>query len=177
MNVLKKLLAISGFVTFLTTPLSAVATEIGGGYGRQFLNNTDIEQYELLIREPLAYKTVLGKSFLITSDVEIAMGVLRETGVEYSEIAKFSIIPLLVFRPSDRVHYFVGLGSGLMAGVPEFVRHDLGGSFFLASKVGLRLLFSKNWGLECGYYHQSNAGIYEHNASLNMLQLALYSRF
>lgn len=173
----QKALGISAFLYFSASPLDLQATEIGGGYGRQFLNNTDIEQYEMLVREPLDYKTVLGKRFLIASDVEIGMAVIREAGVLHSEIAKFSIIPQLVFQSSDRVHYFVGLGSGLMAGVPEFVRHDLGGPFFLASKVGLRVLFGKNWGLECAYYHQSNAGIYEHNASLNMLQLALYSRF
>jgi len=64
-----------------------------------------------------------------------------------------------------------------MAGETKFTKHDLGGPFFLASKLGLRLLIGKGWGLEYIYYHQSNAGIYEHNASLNMLQAAIFSTF
>ena len=86
-------------------------------------------------------------------------------------------MPQLVLRQSDRIHYFVGFGAGLMGGSGEFTKHGLGGPFFLASKLGIRFPLGENFGVESAYYHQSNAGIYDRNASLNMLQLAIYCVF
>jgi hypothetical protein len=176
MNFRKHLAAGVVFFTVFA-PFAAAATEFGTGYGRQFLGNTSLEQYEMVVREPLFSKTNLGGLLQVSSRVEFGMAVIREQGVEFSELGKFSCIPEVVFRPHNRVHSFVGLGAGFMGGEAEFTRHDLGGPFFLASKVGVRLLLGVEWGVEYVYYHQSNAGIYEHNASLNMQQLAVFCSF
>ena len=64
-----------------------------------------------------------------------------------------------------------------MTGDTEFTDQNLGGEFFWSSKLGLQLLLGSRFGIEYSYYHQSNAGIYEYNASLNMHQLALTLRF
>ncbi len=70
---------------------------------------------------------------MVSSDVEIGMAIIRDSGDDPSEVGRFSFMPQLGVRPYDRVEYV--------------------------------------------YYHQSNAGIYENNASLNMQQLALFSTF
>jgi hypothetical protein len=176
------------------TPV-AMATEVGGGYSRQLLNNTDIEQYEMVVRQPLAFKAELGSSsaqtkrmpsrymaafgwdLRVSSVVEMAMAVIREADTAGPVVGKFAIMPQLVLRPYDRLNWFFGLGAGFMGGDTAFFEHDLGGNFFLASKIGTRLLLGENWGGELVYYHQSNGGIYEHNASLNMCQLAFFYRF
>jgi hypothetical protein len=172
-----------------------MATEVGGGYSRQLIGNTDIEQYEMVVRQPLPYKavlssssaetklmplryrTVFGGELRVSSVVEIAMAVIREADTAGPVVGKFAIMPQLVLRPYNRLHWFFGLGAGLMGGDTAFFEHDLGGNFFLASKIGTRLLLGENWGGELVYYHQSNGGIYDHNASLNMCQLALFYRF
>jgi len=171
------MLGIVVFFLFLFQPPVAAATEAGGGCARQLWDNTDLLQYEMFVREPLPYKTIVADTLLVSSVVELGIGIIRESQVEHSEVGKVSLMPELVLRPYDRIHYLVGLGAGLMAGETKFTKHDLGGPFFLASKLGLRLLIGKGWGLEYIYYHQSNAGIYEHNASLNMLQAAIFSTF
>ncbi|MDK9708146.1 MAG: acyloxyacyl hydrolase [Desulforhopalus sp.] len=180
-------------LSFLTLAPSAMALEMGGGYSRQLLNNTAIEQYEMVVRQPLAYKAelsgwsdqtkrmplrmVFGGELRISSVVEMAMAVIREADTAHPAVGKFTIMPQLVLRPHNRLHWFFGLGAGLMGGDTAFTEHDLGGNFFLASKIGTRLLLGDNWGSELVYYHQSNGGIYDHNASLNMCQFALFYRF
>jgi hypothetical protein len=165
------------FVLIFLAPPVSTATQTGGGYGRQVIGNTDVEQYEIFIREPLPYKTMLGDTWLVSSDVEIGMAMIRESGVDHSEIGRVSLMPQLVVSPYDRIQFVFGLGAGFMGGDTEFTKHDLGGPFFLASKLGLRFFFGEGWGVEYVYYHQSNAGIYENNASLNMQQLALFYTF
>lgn len=176
MNFVAGLLNIVVCFFFLTVTPVAMATEVGGGYSRQLVNNTDIEQYEMAVRQPLAYRTVFGGELWVSSVVEIAMAVIREADTAGSVVGKFAIMPQLVLR-YDRLHWFFGLGAGLMGGDTAFFEHDLGGNFFLVSKVGTSLLLGENWGGELVYYHQSNAGIYDHNASLNMCQFALLYRF
>ena len=177
MNTVKGLLLFVVLGLIFLAPLVAGATQAGGSYSRQFLGNSDIEQYEIFAREPLPYKTILGENCLVSADVEIGMAIIRDSGIDHSEIGRFSLMPQLVVRPSDSVHFFIGLGTGLMGGETEFAKHDLGGPFFLASKLGLRFFLGESWGVEYAYYHQSNAGIYEHNASLNMQQLAMFYTF
>ncbi|MBU1567928.1 MAG: acyloxyacyl hydrolase [Proteobacteria bacterium] len=177
MNTVNALLISAVFFSIFVMPPASKATQAGGGYSRQLLGNTGLEQYEMFVREPLSYHTILGDAFQVSSVVEIGMAVIRETHVEHSEIGRFFIMPQLVLRPYNRIHYFFGLGAGFMGGEAEFTRHDLGGAFFLASKLGIRFLFGEGWGVECVYYHQSNAGIYNHNASLNMQQLAMFYTF
>lgn len=164
------------FFMFLISPFSK-ATQIGGGYNRQFLENTDIQQLEIYVREPLPYKTLLGGDFQVSSGLEIGVGMLWEAHADHSELARISFMPQLALRKNDSIEYFVGLGAGFMGGKGEFTKHGLGGPFFLASKLGLRISLGKDWGVETNYYHQSNGGIYEENASLNMMQLAFYSSF
>ena len=173
----RKYLAAGAVFFLVSIPFVAAATEFGAGYGRQFLGNTALQQYEMFVREPLFSKTNLGGLFQVSSQVEVGLAIIHEQGVEYSEVGRFSCIPEVIFRPHNRIHSFVGLGGGFMGGDTEFTRHDLGGPFFLASKVGVRLLLGVEWGVEYVYYHQSNAGIYEHNASFNMQQLAVFCSF
>jgi hypothetical protein len=161
----------------LVTPATSMATEVGGGYSRQLLGNIGLEQYEIFVREPLAYKTSLSDGLQLSSAVEFAMAIIREDDVAHSEVGRFFLMPQLVLKPNDRMHFFAGLGAGFMGGDGEFTKHNLGGSFFLASKLGMRIFFSKDWGLEYGYYHQSNGGMYDYNASLNMLQLAIFLNY
>jgi hypothetical protein len=75
------------------------------------------------------------------------------------------------------VNFIIGLGTGFMVGETEFTDHNLGGAFLLNSKLGVQLLLGEHWGLEYVFYHQSNAGIYNYNASLNMHQLAFAYNF
>lgn len=177
MNMVKGLLASVVLSLIFLVPPAAKATQAGGGYSRQFLKNTDIEQYEIFAREPLPYKTILGDNCLVSSDVEIGLAIIRDSHVDDSQIGRFSLMPQLSFNPSDRFQFFAGLGTGFMVGETKFTDHDLGGAFFLAAKLGLRFFFGEGWGVEYAYYHQSNGNIYEHNASLNMQQLAMFFTF
>ncbi len=165
------------FFLICLTPAASGATQAGGGYSRQFLGNSGLEQYEIFVREPLPYQMSLGDAMRISTIIEIGMAIIRETHVDHSEVGRFSLIPQLVLSFSDRIHCFAGLGAGFMGGEAEFDKHILGGPLFLASKVGLRFFLGQGWGLEYDYYHQSNAGIYEYNASLNMQQLAIFFTF
>jgi hypothetical protein len=177
MNTLNGLLLSVVLLLIVLAPPVSTATQTGGGYGRQLLGNTDLEQYEIVVREPLPYKMILGDTCLVSSDVEIGMAIIRDSGDDPSEVGRFLFMPQLGVRPYDRVQFVIGLGTGFMGGETKFTKHDLGGPFFLASKLGLRFFFGEGWGVEYVYYHQSNAGIYENNASLNMQQLALFSTF
>jgi len=152
----------------------ALATEIGGGVGLQLIGNTDLVQYELAIRQPLPHATKLGRRFAVASAVEASFGLVRESDVAHSELGRFALIPELIVDLHPRMQLLAGIGAGLMGGDGGFTRHDLGGPFFLASKFGLRLPVTATWGVELLYYHQSNGGIYEHNASLNMQMLGIY---
>lgn len=177
MNTIKCLFISAVFFLIFLTPAASKATQAGGGYSRQFLGNSGLEQYEMFVREPLPYQTILGDDFPISTIIEIGMAIIRETHVEHSEVGRFSLMPELVLSPYGRIHCFAGLGAGFMGGETEFTKHDLGGPLFLASKLGMRFLLGEGWGVEYVYYHQSNAGIYEHNASLNMQQLAMFYTF
>lgn len=177
MNPVNFLLRLAVFSLLILAPSVTKATMVGGGYGRQFLDNKEIEQHEMYVRESLPYTATIGGVFQVSSDIEIGMGIVRESHVEHSEIGRFSLMPQLVLRQNDRIQCFVGLGAGFMGGSGEFTKHGLGGPFFLASKLGLRFPFGENMGVESAYYHQSNAGIYDKNASLNMMQLAIYYLF
>lgn len=158
---------------FLLAP-HALATESGGGVGLQLLGNTDLVQYELRIRELLPHATKLAGRFAVSSAVEVSLGVVRESDVANSELGRFAVIPELLVDLHPRLQLLAGLGAGFMGGDGEFTRHDLGGPFFLASKFGCRLPVTATWGLEMLYYHQSNGGLYEHNASLNMPMIGVY---
>jgi hypothetical protein len=154
-----------------------MSIELGGSYGREFLHNIHIEQYELFFRAPLPYQKQADSGWKISSVVEIGAATVRETSSDKDSAGRFSVMPQLGFFPHQNINYFMGLGAGFMVGNTEFTDQDLGGEFLLASKLGLEVLVGEHFKIGYSYYQQSNAGIYEHNASLNMDQVALFYAF
>lgn len=173
-----RMLLIPGTVLCCTAiAMPAMAVEIGGTYGREFLHNTDVEQYELFVRVPLPYQKQTDSGWKIASAVEIGAATIREKNSDNDSAGRFSVMPQVSLSPHQNINFFVGLGAGFMVGNTEFTDQDLGGEFLLASKVGLEFLLGEHFKIGYSYYHQSNAGIYEHNSSLNMHQLALSCSF
>ncbi|MGB3210890.1 MAG: acyloxyacyl hydrolase [Desulforhopalus sp.] len=173
-----KILFISLGVLFISSSLSfaEMSAQLGIGYGQEFKENEDVEQYEIFWRQPLPYSTTLGDTWDVTTDIEFAAAFLRESGGD-SETGRFSIMPQVILSPHDMFNFIVGFGAGFMEGDTEFSDQNLGGSFLFASKVGLQLLLGGHWGLEYTYYHQSNAGLYDENDGLNMHHLAIAYNF
>lgn len=154
-----------------------MSSQLGVGYGMEFKENKDLEQYEIFWRQPLPYKTTLGDSWNVATDIEVAAALLREEGSDNDETGRFSVMPQVIFSPHAMVNFIVGIGAGFMVGETEFTDQNLGGSFLFNSKVGAQLVLGQHWGLEYVFYHQSNAGIYDHNIGLNMHHLALSYHF
>lgn len=159
------------------TAYPAFSTEIGGGYGKELRGNTDLEQYELYIREPLSYRKELDSGLKLLSAVEIGMAMIRERDGENDGTARFSAMPQVILNAHPNINCIFGLGTGFMVGETEFTDHDLGGKLFFASKVGVQFLLGQHWSAGYFYYHQSNGGIYDHNASLNMNHLVVSYSF
>lgn len=157
--------------------MPAMSMEIGGTYAREFLHNTDVEQYELFVRAPLPYQRQTDSGFKISSAVEIGAATIREKNSDTDSAGRFSVMPQVSLSPHQNINFFVGLGAGFMVGNTEFTDQNLGGEFLLASKLGLEFLLGEHFKIGYSYYHQSNAGIYEYNSSLNMHQLALSCSF
>lgn len=155
----------------------AAAREIGAAYGREFQENTDIEQYEIFFREPLPYGKTFDSGLGISSAVEIGAALIREADSDKDEGGRFSAMPQLILSPHANVQVFLGLGAGFMVGNTAFTKHDLGGEFLLNSKAGIQLHFGHHFNIGYFYYHQSNADIYEHNQGLNMHNLLLSYTF
>lgn len=153
------------------------SSQLGTSYGKQFRSNEDLAQYEIFWREPLPYQTTLGDNWNVSTNVELAAALIRESGSGHTGTGRFSFMPQVVVSPHEMIHFIFGFGAGYMVGPTEFTDHDLGGNFLLNSKVGVQFLFGGHWGVEYVFYHQSNAGIYDHNASLNMNQFTLVYNF
>lgn len=173
-SLLTALMSVS--MTVVATSAMARGSEIGGNFGLQLVGNTDLVQYEMDIRQPLPFSTTLGGRVKVTSAVEVSLGLARENDVAHSELGRFALIPELIAELHPRLEILAGIGAGFMGGDGEFTKHNLGGSFFFASKFGLRLPVTPSWGVALLYYHQSNGGLYEHNASLNMQMVGIYYR-
>ncbi len=154
-----------------------MSSQLGVGYGKQFLDNHDLEQYEVFWRQPLSYETTLGDSWNVSTDLEFAAALIRESHSDNDGTGRFSIMPQVILSPNKMVNFIIGLGTGFMVGETEFTDHNLGGPFLLNSKLGVQVILGEHWVLEYAYYHQSNAGIYNYNASLNMNQLAFSYNF
>ncbi len=154
-----------------------MSTQTGAGYGRNFRGNTNLEQYEVFWRQPLPYKITLGDTWKIATDVELGGALIRERHSDNDGTGRFSLTPEVIVSPHHMVNFIFGIGAGFMVGETEFTDHDLGGPILFTGKVGVQLLLGDHWGLEYVYFHQSNAGIYEHNASLNMNQLSFVYNF
>jgi hypothetical protein len=175
-----KKLVLSFLVSFFLAPPSTFAVmsnQVGIGYGSQFLGNTDLQQFELFCRQPLPYSSAVADSWQLSTGMEWGAAWLREDGGDTSATARFSLMPQLFISPNEMVDFIVGLGAGFMVGETKIGDHTLGGSFLFASKLGLQLVLGQHWGLESVYYHQSNAGLYDANSSLNMFQLTLSYQF
>jgi hypothetical protein len=157
--------------------LARMSTQLGFGYGKDIRGDKNLEQYELTWTESLSYSTTFWNDWKVSTAIELSWALLKESGANHSGTARLFLMPQMVLSPNDMFDFILGFGSGFMIGGTDFPDHDLGGSFFIASKVGLQLMIGKHWGVESVYYHQSNAGLYDSNASLNMIHLAFSRKF
>lgn len=164
-------------ISWALTLMPVTARELGAGYGREFWENTDIEQYEIFFREPLSFAREYDSGLKILSDVEISAALIREAESDNDDGGRFSAMPRLIVNPHPNVNLFFGIGAGFMVGNTEFTKHDLGGSFLLNGKAGIQFLLGHHFNVGYYYYHQSNAGVYEHNQGLNMHSLLLSYAF
>ncbi len=154
----------------------AAAHEIGIGYGAQLRNNTDIYQLEFFYRPALPFLQKRLSSWRTGTRAELAAAHLALKDNSDFSTMRFSVMPQ-IYAQTGNFLLFAGFGTGFMSGDTEYPSHDLGGEFLLNSKLGVELLVHKNIGLEASFYHQSNAGTYDHNASLNMLVGNVVFRF
>jgi hypothetical protein len=166
-------------LVFLCAPLafSRMPTQLGFGYGQDIRGDKNIDQYEVSWREPLTYTETLFEDWKVTAILEFSWALIKEEDSNSSGTARLSLMPQLVLSPHDMINFIAGFGAGFMAGTTEFTSHNLGGPFLFASKLGAQLVLGEHWGLESVYYHQSNAGLYEYNASLNIILLACTYKF
>ena len=156
--------------------VSAASGQLGVGYGKA-LGNAEISQFELFYRLPLSYQKDLGDVWKLSTALEFGGAVIDDSESETSSTGRLSLMPQMVLSPNDTVHFVFGVGTGFMMGETDFEDHNLGGPFFFSGKFGLLLVMGQHFGIEYNYYHQSNAGIYDFNASLNMHHVALSYRF
>lgn len=156
------------FCSCVITANPAMSTEVGVGFGQEFRDNTDLQQYEVFIRQPLPFKKEFDSGFQVLSAVEVGAAMLREKGGDSDEGGRILAMPQMILSPHPRVNGIIGFGAGFMFGETRFGDQDLGGDFMLASKIGIQFLLGQHWNVGYVYYHQSNGGIYEHNNGLNM---------
>lgn len=145
---------------------------LGFGFGKEFRKNNDISQFEIVWRHNLSY-TKQRADWKLATTLEIGAAILDENGPGGISTGRFSLMPQFHIGNSEIFNLIIGIGPGFMVGETEFTNQNLGGSFFLSSKLGLQLLLGSRWAVEYTLYHQSNAGIYDYNASLNMHHLAV----
>ena len=177
MNISKIVFGFFVVIAGASPAFAQMSTQLGVGYGKEFRDNKDLEQYEIFWRQPLPYKTILGDSWKISTDVELGGALIRERHSDNDGTGRFSLTPEVIVSPHRMVNFIFGVGAGFMVGNTEFTDHNLGGHFLLTGKAGVQLLLGDHWGLEYVYFHQSNAGIYDYNASLNMNQVAFVYNF
>lgn len=151
--------------------------QLGLGYGGEIREAKDIFQIELFWRQPLAYEKQFINGWHMRTGLEAGAAWVDEEGMGRSPVGRFSLMGELFFSSTKEVDFIVGFGPGFMVGDTEFTAQDLGGWFCLVSKIGFQFHFGDKWVLDYVFFHQSNAGIYEHNASLNMIQASISYRF
>jgi hypothetical protein len=149
------------------------AADVVFGYGQELRSNRDLEQYELAWRQELAWGGNLTATLPRQLAVETGIGLIRDRSWDESPTFRLSLVPQLLLVPHPAWRLIVGFGPGMMFGETNFDDNNLGGPFFLASKLGVQLRLNEWFGVEYLFYHQSNAGIYGHNAGLNMHHLAI----
>ncbi len=164
-------------LVFAFPAFARMSTQLGFGYGKDIRGDKNLEQYELTWTESLSYSTTFWNDWKVSTAIELSLALIKESGANRSGTARLSFMPQMVLSPNDLFHFILGFGPGFMIGGTDFPDHDLGGPFLFASKVGVQLMIGEHWGVESVYYHQSNAGLYDSNASLNMIQLAFSRKF
>lgn len=173
----KTLLLLIVGCSIITLPSILPAAEVGFGYGRETRSDTDLEQYEIFDRHPLAYTTEWGDILKVSTAVELGGALIHYYGPDDAVTGRFSATPMIILSPHANINIIGGIGAGFMVGRTEFGDHDLGGPFLFTGKVGLQILLGESWGIEYTFFHQSNGKIYASNDSLNMNQLAVTFRF
>lgn len=159
-----------------TVNIASAKLQLGAGYGREFRGNTELEQFEAFLRLPVPYSTQWGE-WDVDTGLELAGAAIHERGADNDDTGRFSLMPYMTLSPNKVIRLMAGIGAGFMAGETDFTDHNLGGSFCFVSKFGVQLVISDLVGLEYTFFHQSNGGIYDYNASLNMNQIALTFHF
>lgn len=162
---------------FIGTSLSAETEikpendELGISYARQERSDIDLYHFELYWRKQLPLNKSWG-DWKVKTKLEFATAYMSEENNNDTETVRLSLMPQLIFQ-YGAVGFVAGFGCGVMLGDTEYPDHDLGGRFLLNSKLAMQYAFTEKFGGEFGYYHQSNARIYNHNASLNMAFVSL----
>lgn len=159
----------------LSEVAQAEINDVSFRYGRGF-DGKDFDQFDLVVSMSLPWEKPLDNGWLMHSTIEGILGVLTWDG---DTAVKPSVMPNLVFTsPGGKLDLVGGLGMGVMIGDTEFNDdHNLGGEFFLQGQLGLRWYFVENFFAGYRYYHQSNAGIYSSNNSVNLNQVEVGWKF
>jgi hypothetical protein len=176
---MKKVIFLLLLTAIPALPGFCAENQVGLGYGKEFRGNTDLEQIELFWRHQLSYNKNFDNGAQLLTFLEAGGAALHERDSDTNDevTMRFSLMPQLALQPDPKFRFIAGLGAGFMAGETEFDDHNLGGAFFLDSKLGMQWFFTENFSVEYDFFHQSNAGMYDYNASLNMHYLCLAYRF
>ncbi len=167
------------FFLFLSLPvLSSAApvtqSKIGTSISRELRENRDLQLYEIFYLQPFSWPdSTISDTLRLSSQVEYSVGFLEDTSPGGDSTMRFAVMPRLLFAPSQHLDLILGFGAGYMSGETEYPRHNLGGSFFFQSKVGISIHVTKKLSLGYLFFHQSNAGLYSYNASLNAFQMEI----
>lgn len=158
--------------SLMSNTAQAELSRVGLRYGKSF-QDTDFYQYDLFVSMGLPWQTEVPWGWVLRSEVDGLLSVLTWDG---DTAVKPSIMPNLVLSsPGRRVDLIAGLGAGYMFGETDFGdisdQQNLGGPFFLQGQVGFRLNVTDGIFLGYRFYHQSNAGLYTENDSVNINQL------
>lgn len=166
------------FFTLLFCLMASVSwaelSRVGLRYGKGFLDS-DFDQYDLYVSMDLPWQTEAPLGWMLRSEIDGILSVLTWDG---DTAVKPSIMPSLVLSsPGRKVDIIAGMGLGWMFGATDFGdgsdRSELGGPFFLQGQLGFRLNVTDKIFVGYRYYHQSNAGIYNENNSVNINQIEL----
>lgn len=153
----------------------AETTSVGLRYGKGF-RGTDFDQYDLVVSRDFSWQKSCPYGWRMRSDIEGILSVLTWDG---DTAIKPSVMPnLILSSPGKKVDLIAGIGLGVMIGDTEFSDdHDLGGAFFFQGQAGFRVSITENIFLGYRYFHQSNADIYDRNASINLNQVEIGWKF
>ncbi|WP_163340727.1 acyloxyacyl hydrolase [Desulfopila sp. IMCC35008] len=147
--------------------------DIGIRYGHTF-TGADLAQYDAYVSFDLPWSYDFASGWKLESGCEVTLSALDgegETAFKPSVLGYAESI-----SPDKKIHLLAGLGAGLMS-EDTFGEYDLGGSFFFLGTLGFRINLKEHILLGFRYLHQSNAGIYDNNDSLNMNQIELVWEF